>query len=328
MSELHWLRGELWPWLLCAPLVWWLLLLAMRSLRRGATRYGAELTDQTRSPGVRATLWTLALCCLHATVLEPQLGVEQLAVERRGLDLVFCLDTSRSMLARDVEPDRLTRARLDIESVLPALVGGDRAGLIAFAGDGKVVAPLTHDLDSFRELLRRTDTDTVRRGGSDIAAAIRKGLELVGDQDTATTVFLLLTDGEDLAGAGRQAAQEAAARGIVVHAIGYGSTAGSRITVQEADGERFLQSGGDEVLSRLDADGLRALAEATGGEFVRADVLALPLLELKHKRLDPMHKRSYDAGLETQRKSRFQWPLLLAFGLLLAELWTLGGRRT
>jgi Ca-activated chloride channel family protein len=328
VNELTWMRGGLWPVLLALPLVFWLLLAGLRWVRAGTRRYGAPVGERPAPPAGRAAVLTAALGLLGLAWLEPLLGEERVTVERRGLDLVFCLDVSRSMLARDVEPDRLERARIDVGSVLPRLKGGDRAALVAFAGEAKVVAPLTHDLDSFRWLLRQADPDVVRRGGTDLGAAVRAALALIADDVARTSVIVLLTDGEDLGGAGRQAAQEAAARGVLVHAVGYGSTRGSKIPLQEDGREKFLASGqGDEVVSVMDADGLRALAAATGGEFLRADAVPLPLLELKTKRLDLLAKRSYEAGEEAQRKTRFQWVLLPAMLLLLGELWWLGGSR-
>src|SRR5690606_15330845 len=141
--------------------------------------------------------------------------------------------------------------------------------------------PLTHDLDSFRRLLDEVDTEVVKVGGTDLAAALRRTLEFADVDQAATTAVLLLTDGEDLGGAGQQAARELAERGIVVHAVGYGSSMGSKITVAAGGKEEFLRDeAGNEVVSRMDPESLRRLAAATGGEFVRADAMALPLVEL------------------------------------------------
>ena len=329
MNELGWMRGELWPALLLLPLLWLALWRGFRWASGGAERYGAALTERPHTAAWRATLWTAAATFLLLTWMEPMLGEEKVTVERRGLDVIFCLDTSRSMLARDLEPDRLGRAKRDIKSVLPRLIGGDRVGLVAFAGEARLVVPLTHDIDSFLYLLEGVDTDTVRVGGTDLAAALRAALDLAMADEASTTVVALLTDGEDLTGAGRQAAAEAGAKGVVVHAVGYGSTRGSKILLDEDGSEEFLVSRrGDEVVSALDSEGLRALANATGGEFVRADVMPLPLVELKEKRMDPMLKRSYDEGEDTMRKSRYQWALLPVVLLLMLEIVMHGGSRS
>lgn len=328
MSELTFSRPELWPFLLLVVpawlLVWWL----VRARCHARQIYGAVLTEVLPSPAGRATRLGLAAMLLLLTWMEPRLGEEQVQVERRGLDIIFCLDTSRSMLARDMEPTRLDRAKRDIRSVLPELTGGDRVGLVAFAGRARMVVPLTHDLDSFRQLLATVDTDTVRRGGTDVAAAVDRGLELIDDDDQQTSVIVVLTDGEDHKGKAQASARECRDRDVVLHAVGYGSTRGSKITVAGKDGESFLKDDkGGEVVSALASESLRTMALAANGEFLRADVTPLPLLELKVKRLDPMVKRAYEAGEETIYKSRFQWTLLPALVLLLWDMLCLGGWR-
>lgn len=327
MSDLVFTRAWLWPWLLLLPVLWALLWALFDRSRRAARRYGALGGDRVPSPLLRSlrlvVLAGLALVCW----MDPRLGDEEVAVERRGLDLIFCLDTSRSMLARDVDPSRLGRAVQDMRSVLPALQGGDRVALVVFAGEARLWVPLTHDTDSFAGLLDEVDTDVVKVGGTDLAAALRKALELADPQNVATTAVVLLTDGEDLLGAGRQAASELKDKGLIVYTVGYGSSIGSKITVGEGGKESFLRDqGGAEVVSRMDPDSLRAVAEVTGGEFLRADAMALPLLQLHEKRLVPRQKRSYDAGHETGKRVRYQWVLLPLVVLLLWEIATAGGR--
>lgn len=328
MADLGWSHGSLWPLLLLLPFFWLFLYFMLRRARRGVMIYGADLLERAPSSLARASLLSLGVAALLLTWMDPLLGEAKVAVERRGLDVIFCLDTSRSMLARDIEPNRLQRAKRDIRSMLPELLGGDRVALVAFAGRAKLIVPLTHDLDSFRHLLEDVDTDSVRLGGSDLASALRKGLELSEEGHSSTTVMVMLTDGEDLSGSGRQAAREVRDRQIVLHTLGYGSIRGSKITLQDQDSESFLTSSeGDEVVSVLDVDGLRQMSALTGGEFIRADQMALPLVELKQKRLDPMLKRAYDAGEEVVRKTRFQWILLPGMMVLLLEMLICGGRR-
>lgn len=327
MSELVFTRGFLWPWLLALPVVAAVLWALFDRSARAARRYGASARDPVATPFVRALRTSLLLGLGWVCWMDPRLGDEPVAVERRGLDLIFCLDTSRSMLARDVEPSRLGRALQDVQALLPALRGGDRAALVVFAGEARLWIPLTHDLDSFRGLLDEVDTDVVKKGGTDIAAALRKALELSDRDNRTTTAAILLTDGEDLTGAGRQAARELAAEGLVVHAVGYGDSLGSKITIAENGTEKFLADrAGAEVVSKMDPESLRALANATGGEFVRADAMVLPLNELHQKRLLPMQKRAYDAGEQTGKRARYQWVLLPLVVLLLWEMAMAGGR--
>ena len=269
VGRLSWTRPELWPWLLLAVPVWGLAWWWLRRRQVARSAYGAVFTERASAPWLRALRLSGVLICLFLVYMEPRYGEEKVQVERRGLDVVFALDTSRSMLARDMDPSRLDAAKRDILSVLPELVGGDRVGLVAFAGQARLIVPLTHDLDSFRQLLGTVDTATVRKGGTDLATALRKCLKLVDEGQQTTSVIVLLTDGEDLSGAGKQAAREAKSRGVVVHAVGYGSVQGSKIVLDKSGNQQFLKNNaGGEVVTRLDSDGLRALAEVTGGEFL------------------------------------------------------------
>ncbi|MGE3174751.1 MAG: VWA domain-containing protein [Planctomycetota bacterium] len=327
MNGLEFGRGHLWPLALALPLLLAALYAVLASRRAAVLRYGAPSTDRVPTPLGRAVrLWLIAglgLLCW----CDPRYGDEEIPLERRGLDVIFCLDTSRSMLAADLEPDRLSRARADIAAVLPELQGGDRAGLVVFAGQARTWIPLTHDTASFRGLLDEVDTTVVPVGGTDLAAALRRAAELAQPDEAQTTVVVLLTDGEDLEGAGRQAAHELREGGLRVYAVGYGSMLGSKITLDQDGTERFLRDrSGDEVVSRLDVDGLSALAEATGGEFVRADAMALPVRQLYKKRIAPLQKRTFEQATEIAKKPRYQWVLLPLLALLLYELATTGGR--
>ncbi len=326
MNDLEWTRGWLWPWLFALPVAWALLWALFDRTRRAITRYGAPPTTRVAAPLWRSLRIAILLLFGLVAWMDPRFGDEPIQVERRGLDVVLCLDTSRSMLAGDMEPSRLLRAVADVKAVLPHLEAGDRVGLVVFAGQARLWVPLTHDIDSFRQLLDEVDADVVKTGGTDVAAALRKALELADKDNAKTTAVVLLTDGEDLAGAGKQAAGELAAKGLTVHAIGYGSALGSKIAGVK-EGEGFLRDrDGNEVVSRMDPESLRALATATGGEFVRAEAMPLPLVELHRKRLQPMQKRAYDAGEEAGKQARYQWVLLPLVLLLLWEIAMAGGR--
>ncbi len=329
MNGLEFTRAWLWPSLLLLPL-WFAALHAMLRRRTVAARtYGAATKDRVQGPFARASRLTVLTALGLLCWMDPRLGDETLPVARRGLDLVFCLDTSRSMLASDMEPDRLSRAKSDIRAVLPQLAGGDRVGLVVFAGEARLWIPLTHDIPSFGRLLDEVDTTVVPVGGTDLGKALAKARELAKPEEAATTAFVLLTDGEDLGGKGLSAAKDVGKDGIVVHAVGYGSAKGSKITLQKGGEQQFLRDNkGGEVVSRLDTEGLRAMCAAAGGEFVRADAMALPLRELYDKRIEPMQKRTFEEGQEIAKQARYQWALLPMVLLLLYELaWMRGARR-
>ncbi len=281
------------------------------------------------SPGRRRVRFACVLATLAtgvAAALDPVWGEEVLLVEQRGVDVVVALDVSRSMLARDVAPSRLERAKLEV-AALAARARGDRLGLVVFAGEARLSVPLTHDLDTFRGLVEPVDPFSVRRGGTDLGRALDAATEALAEARGEARagqyeVILLLTDGEDLEGRGLAAAKRAAAQGITIHCVGFGSTRGSKIALEGGSGgESFLTDDrGEEVVSAMDSESLRRMASESGGEFLRADAVPLPLLEIYDKRILPSARRVYDAQEQSSKKHRFQWLLFLAIPLGLVAL--------
>src|SRR5690606_36032526 len=243
----------------------------------------------------------------------------------RGLDLVVCLDLSRSMLSRDVAPSRLARARAEIRA-LAERVRGDRLALATFAGYARLAVPLTRDRQSFADLVDLADPATVTRGGTDLGAALDAALGAVPEDLAADAAIVLVTDGEDLEQRGLAAARRCAERGVAVHCLGLGSTLGSKIAVEGPDGETFLRdASGEEVVSALDRDGLAAIAAAGSGRFVTTERRTPVLAELYDHHLAGAARASRSAAPGEGRRNRFQWPLLAAFVLLILEL-GFGGR--
>jgi Ca-activated chloride channel family protein len=281
----------------------------------------------------RAWLGAVSLLLFIGALLDPVWGTEITVVEDRGIDMMVCLDVSRSMLARDVTPSRLARARREIEA-LADRARGDRMGCVAFAGESRLVIPLTHDMDTFRGLVENLDVTSVPRGGSDVGRALDACLTALDDARGSAKagtheVILLLTDGEDLEKQGLAAARRIAAKGITIHAVGFGGELGSNIVTKDDQGKEsfVVDDQGKPVVSTMDSEGLRAIAKAAEGEFLRADAVPLPLLELYTKRIVPMAKRQYGAEERENRKHRFQWPLLGAVILSSAELAWIARRR-
>lgn len=253
-------------------------------------------------------------------------------LERRalssGVDLVVCVDTSRSMLARDLKPNRLERAKRELRSLLEQL-RSDRLALVAFSGDARDIAPLTSDRNSLGELLERLDPADNRRGGTDLGAALERALELLDGRTGASEAIVVLTDGEDLSGRGAEVAARARSQGIRVFVVGIGSEAGAKLPVVDGQGrERFLVGpDGKEVVSRLDDEGLSAVASAGGGEYLTTSNSPTPLSDLFRYRITDLEAREVEVGLERVPLDRYQWPLGLAFLVLILEL-TINERRS
>ena len=333
MRDLFLIHPERWPVLLL-PLLLLGLGLLVRARRRTALAAFADTATQpmllaVSGPKLRGWAFGLevaGLLLLAFASLEPSWGFSVIDVERRGVDLVICLDVSRSMQARDLPPSREKRAKRDVKALLPAL-RGDRVALVAFAGDARIVCPLTHDYGAFEQLMDELGPESTRRGGTNLGAALRSALALLPPEGAKSQTILLLTDGEDLEGQGQAEAARARSRGIRVHCIGYGTTQGAR--VPRSDGEGFVDdSQGRPVLSKMDAQGMRKLARSTGGVFVPAEGMAMPLVEVFNKRILPMDQRSYEGEERRRRIARYQWFLLPGMILLFASFVLTGARRT
>lgn len=326
-TGLEWLRPDQALWALAAvPLV----ALGVAGLVRSRAALRALLSPSMRRAAaaepsrgrrlLRVSLAAVALVAAAVGLAGPVLGFIERPVLNRSVDLVLCIDTSRSMLARDVRPDRLERARREITGLFEA-APGNRFALVGFSGDARQVAPLSNDRRALAELLARVTVDDNRRGGTDLGAALERGLELLDPGSAASQAIVLLTDGEDLEGRGLAVAQRAAERGVRVFVVGVGTARGSKIPTIGPDGvERFLVGpDGVEVQTRLEGESLRALAEATGGAYLSTESSPTPLEDLFEQRVAELDVREVTDGVRRVPRDRYQWPLALALLLVMAE---------
>jgi len=273
--------------------------------------------------GVKLAAELIGLALVVLALLGPTRGFTLQPVEQRSLDLVVCIDTSRSMLAEDVGPNRLERAKREVRGLLNELAG-DRVGLLAFSGDVREVAPLTRDTAALEGLLDEALPEANRFGGTNLGAALERALEIFDGRTGANEAIIVLTDGEDLEGRGREVAERAQSQGIRVFVVGVGTPDGAKIPVEDGrGGVSFLRdSEGVEVVSRLDRDSLDAIAEVSGGAFLTTSDVATPLEEIYTKRIAQLGGTSTRSGEVRVPNDRYQWALmpglaclLLAFGL-------------
>ena len=265
---------------------------------------------------LRLTAACGGLLFLALALTGPVRGYTLREVQRKGLDLVVCLDTSRSMLVQDLKPDRLSRAKREIGVLLDKLKE-DRAALVAFSGDVRDVAPLTRDSETLRWFLEALSPDDNLKGGTDIGGALSHALELFDGRTGAHEAIVLLTDGEDLEGRGLEVAREAAERGIRIYIVGMGTGVGGKIP--ESGGGFVRDEAGREVVSALDGSTLEAIADVSGGAYLAATSSALPLEEIYEKRIALLEGRLLQEGKERIPQDRFQWPLVVAMLFMLLE---------
>ena len=252
-----------------------------------------------------------ALGLLAVALAGPRLGYDTLEVPHKGRDVIIAMDVSRSMLATDVAPTRLQRAKLLAEDLVSEL-GGDRLGLVAFAGSAFLQAPLTLDHGAVLAAVDELDTDLIPKGGSNIAAAIRTCEEAFGKAEGFSRAIVIVSDGEELDADGLEAARQAAANSVRIFTVGVGSEEGSEIPL--GPGEFVRDASGKVVQSRLDASRMTEIAEITGGFYV-------PLDEDAGRRLvadgiGQMKEVEMSASASRRPIERYQWPLGAAIVLL------------
>jgi len=257
---------------------------------------------------------------------RPQWGYEWRETKGRGIDLLIALDTSRSMLAEDVKPNRLDRAKLAILDLLDQLEG-DRVGLVAFAGTAFLQCPLTLDYDAYRQTLESIDTEAIPKGGSDLASAIAEAQASFAKDDNYK-ILVLITDGEDLEAGGIAQARLAAQEGVKIYTVGVGSVKGDLIPIGFNTGERdYLRDEyGNPVKTSLDESTLIAIARTTGSFYVPLGNTGQGLEEVYQRGLQSLPKLEREARPKRIPTERFQWPLGAALLLLWMES-ILGTRR-
>lgn len=272
-------------------------------------------------------LYLAALMLLIVALAAPQLGFHWEQVSRRGNNVVFAVDTSRSMSTPDVKPDRLTRAKLGIDDFLDKL-DGDAVGLVAFAGNAFLACPITLDYGAFRETVNALDTNTIARGGTNITSAIHQAEAALARRPGTDKILILITDGEDLEGDSLEAAQAAAHdQGMKIFTIGVGTAAGDLIPLTANPADGFVKDdSGAYVKSHLDEAALTTLATATGGFYAPLGRQGEGLEAVYEKILGPMAKHELAARQQRIYNQRFQWPLSAALVCLLGSL-MIGNRR-
>jgi Ca-activated chloride channel homolog len=269
-----------------------------------------------------------ALALLFVALSGPLVGYRWELISRRGIEIIFAVDTSRSMSTPDVKPDRLTRAKLAIDDFTNEL-DGDAIGLVAFAGDAFLVCPMTLDYGAFHESLNAIDINTIPRGGTNIASAIRGAQAVLRRRPGSDKILILVTDGEDLEGDALTAAQAAARQdSLKIYTIGVGTAQGDLIPLS-ADNPNagFVKDdSGDFVKSRLDEPALKAIAAATGGQYAPLGPQGQGFEALYQSSLAPLLKHDLASRQQRVYIERYQWPLSGALALLLLSL-LIGSRR-
>ncbi len=268
---------------------------------------------------VRLALLVSAVAFAVLALARPQWGFSWEEVSQKGLDIVVAIDTSRSMLAADIPPNRLERAKLAALDLMK-LAKNDRLGLVAFAGSSFLQCPLTLDDEAFRQSVTALDVNIIPQGGTAIAETIQTALAAFKEGENHK-ILVLLTDGEDHEDGAVEAAKAASAKGLRIFTIGIGSADGELIRVRDEKGKMdFLKDeSGNVVKSKLNETLLQQIAGAAGGFYL--NLRGANTAELLYERgLAPLPKSEFNSKLMQRYHERFYWPLGIAVVLLIVEM--------
>jgi Ca-activated chloride channel family protein len=284
-----------------------------RNVSRGRRRYKNILI-----------LLSVFMCC--TALARPQYGYKWVEVKRKGIDLLFALDSSKSMLAEDIKPNRLKRAHLAILDFVQQLEG-DRVGLIPFAGSAYLMCPLTLDYAAFEHSLSAVTTNIIPRGGTNIGSVIEKAIETLNNAANHK-ILIILTDGENLQGDAVKAAEEAAEQGLTIYTVGVGTSQGELIPLPGGGTSNgFVKDNkGNFVTSRLDEKSLSTIAEKSGGLYFPLGPGGEGLESIYQQKLALIPKEELAERRHKVPLERFEWPLAAALIFLTLEL-LVGERR-
>jgi len=268
---------------------------------------------------VKFILYTLALIFLILGICNLQTGSKIQDVKREGADIMICLDVSNSMLAEDLKPNRLERAKQAIEQMIDKLQG-DRVGIVVFAGEAYTQLPITIDYGSAKLFLNAITPNIIERQGTDISAAIQKATESFGKDEGKNKAIIIITDGEDHEEDAIKAAEEAGKTGISINTIGIGSDAGVPIPIYNNGvpaGYRKDREG-NTVVTKLNEKLLQNIAGAANGVYVKANNADVGLDAVLDK-VNELEKKQFESKMYTDYEDQFQWFIGASLLFLLIE---------
>jgi len=297
---------------------------AAHSYRKQSIRFADEemlpkitASNAGKRRAIKILLDIIAIMLMVIAIARPQWGLAWQQKTAEGLDILFAVDLSKSMLAQDVSPDRLSYTKQEIRDFVGRLKG-DRVGLIGFAGDSFLFCPLSSDYSGFSLALDNTTVGSVPRGGTHIASVVKEAIKTFSWALTEQKILILISDGEETEGDVKKAAEAARQANIEIDCIGIGTPEGSAVVYTDGNDEKatLKDESGNTVISKLGEDTLKAIAEATGGVYVRADKAEFGLEKIYEERLSKLKKRQGDETLSRSYREQFQYPLALAFILI------------
>lgn len=274
-------------------------------------------------PVIKYIIQILALLALIIGIARPQFGSKLREVKREGVEIIIALDVSNSMMAEDIQPNRLERAKQAISKLVDQMVN-DKIGLIVFAGNAYIQMPITTDYISAKMFLSTINPEIVPVQGTAIGSAIELGMKSFTPMAESSKALIVITDGENHEDDAVQAAQLAAEKGIKVHTIGIGLPEGAPIPVNNPGGQKTYMKDrdGNIVVSKLNEKMLRQIAAAGNGVYIRSSDTRVGLNTVFDE-INKMEKQEMDVRIYSDYDERFQYIFGLALILLLVDMFVL-----
>jgi Ca-activated chloride channel family protein len=274
-------------------------------------------------PVFKLVLILLALTGLIFGLVNPKIGTKMETVKREGIDIVFAVDVSKSMLAEDVAPSRLEKSKQIVSQIINQL-GNDRIGIIAYAGGAFPVLPITTDYSVAKMFLQSMNTDMVSSQGTSLDEAIRLSSTYFDDKSKTSKLLILISDGEDHSDGAKAAAEEANKQGMRIITIGIGTEKGGTIPLRKNGVVESYQrdNNGEVVLTKLNRASLETIAKATKGGYVNGNDTKEVLAYIRST-LDKIQKTEFESTQMADFQSQFQWFLGFGFLLLFLDLFLL-----
>ena len=274
-------------------------------------------------PVLKLVVLLLAFLGLIIALVNPKIGTKMETVKREGIDIVFAMDVSKSMLAEDVAPNRLDKSKQIVSQIINQL-GSDRIGIVAYAGSAFPVLPITSDYGVAKMFLQSMNTEMVSSQGTSLDEAIRLAITYFDQKSKTSKLLVLISDGEDHSEDAQAAAEEASKAGLKIITIGIGTEKGATIPLKR-DGvvESFQKDNNNQVvITKMNKESLEAIAKATKGGYVNGNNTK-NVLEYIKATLDKIQKTEFESTEMADFQSQFQWFLGFAFLLLFVDVFLL-----
>ena len=309
--------------LIIIPVIIVMRLLEMRKRKLKLKKFGdlsllKQLMPDVSSSRKSLKFWLMvaALALLIVMLARPQMGSKISQEKRKGIEVIISLDISNSMRAEDVVPSRLDKSKMLVENMVDNFTN-DKVGLVVFAGDAFIQLPITSDYVSAKMFLQNTDPSLIATQGTDLAGAIELSSKSFTQQDKVGRAILIITDGEDHEGGTIEAAEKARKNGIRVFVLGVGSTKGS--PVPDGNGGYMKDNSGQEVISALNEEMCKQVAQAGGGAYIHVDNTSLAQRQLNDE-LTKLQKGDISSVVYSEYDEQFQAVGILVLILLIIEM--------